>query len=91
MKELTLKRRLNTYFYMWYPGISSNFENGTKQLEAQLENYKKIIKKNMCNRLCALDKVPPQARSTFSAKTRIADLSEYVGKCRKMSEIVGNC
>ncbi len=29
---------------MGYPGISSNFENGTKQLEAQLENgvaYKK--------------------------------------------------
>ena len=44
MKELTLKRRLNTYLYRGYPGISSNFENGTKQLEAQLENgvaYKK--------------------------------------------------
>ena len=38
MKELTLKRRLNTYLYRGYPGISSNFENGTKQLEAQLEN-----------------------------------------------------
>ena len=44
MKELTLKRRLNTYLYRGYPGISSNFENGTKQLEAQLESgvaYKK--------------------------------------------------
>ena len=47
MKELTLKRRLNTYLYRGYPGISSNFENGTKQLEAQLENgvvYKKICR-----------------------------------------------
>ena len=46
MKELTLKRRLNTYLYRGYPGISSNFENGTKQLEAQLENgvaYKKNV------------------------------------------------
>ena len=44
MKELTLKIRLNTYLYKGYPGISSNFENGTKQLEAQLEKgvaYKK--------------------------------------------------
>ena len=44
MKELTLKRRLNTYLYRGYPGTSSNFENGTKQLEAQLEKvvaYKK--------------------------------------------------
>ena len=43
MKELTLKRRLNTYLY---PGISINFENGTKQLEAQLKNgvaYKKNV------------------------------------------------
>ncbi len=38
MKELTLERRLNTYLYKRHPGISSNFENGTKQLEAQLEN-----------------------------------------------------
>ena len=36
MKELTLKRRLNTYLYVF----------GTKQLEAQLENgvaYKKNV------------------------------------------------
>ena len=44
MKELTLKRRLNTYLYRGYPGISSNFENGTKQLEAQLEKGVAYIK-----------------------------------------------
>ena len=38
MKELALKRRLNTYLYRGYPGISSIFENGAKQLEAQLKN-----------------------------------------------------
>ena len=48
MKELTLKRRLNTYLYRGYPGISSNFENSTKQLEAQLENG--VAYKKTCNR-----------------------------------------
>ena len=38
MKELALKRRLNTYLYRGYPGFLSNFENGAKQLEAQLKN-----------------------------------------------------
>ena len=49
MKELTLKRRLNTYLYRGYPGISSNFENGTKQLEAQLENGVAYKKKRVSN------------------------------------------
>ena len=38
MKELALKRRLNTNLYRGYPWILSNFENGAKQLEAQLKN-----------------------------------------------------
>ena len=38
MEELALKRRLNTYLYRGYPGILSIFENGAKQLAAQLKN-----------------------------------------------------
>ena len=37
MKEHALKRRLNTYLHRGYPGILSNFENGAKQLKAQLK------------------------------------------------------
>ena len=38
MKVFALKGRLNIYLYKRYPGILSNFENGAKQLEAQLKN-----------------------------------------------------
>ena len=44
MKELALKRRLNTYLYKGSPQIFSNIEISVKQLEAQLKNgvaYKK--------------------------------------------------
>ena len=34
---------------------------------------------------------PPQARTTFFAKIRIADMTENVGKRRKLSENVGKC
>ena len=36
-------------------------------------------------------KAEPQARSTFSDIGRMTDLSENVGKRRKMSECVGIC
>ena len=60
MKELTLKRRSNTYLYRGYPGISSNFENGAKQLEAQLENGVAYKKKRVS--WSPLSSAPPPGR-----------------------------
>ena len=46
MKELALKRRLNTYLQQGSPWIFGNIENSGKQLEARPENgvaYKKRV------------------------------------------------
>ena len=47
MKEVTLKRRFNSYLYRGYSGISINYKIATKQLEAQLENGVAYKEKNV--------------------------------------------
>ena len=85
----------NQPFFLKWPKkvqkISLNFVKNLKLKALWIHNFwrKPHIRENSGSR--DIGGPPPQARTTFFAKIRIADMTENVGKRRKLSENVGNC